>query len=226
MPTRRSSARPLTASVDLVIAARLGREFQVLMARRSARAEATVPSVGIDATHSLDAAATGLAIDTLGRPAAFLAQVRAIAAHAGGRAPTLTVVYVALTTRDADTDAAIPDDTEWAPLAHLPRIDAADREKIELAVLEIRRRVDLDPVAFALLPERFTLSELQQVYELLLGHRLHKASFRRALLAADLVQATDEWRGEARGRPAQLFRHAPRRRRGARRALRFDLLGT
>ena len=64
-------------------------------------------------------------------------------------------------------------------------------------------------------------------YEILLGRRLHKASFRRALQAAYLVEPTDEWRSEGRGRPAQLFTFAPRKRRasqGSRRAVRFDLL--
>ena len=85
--------------------------------------------------------------------------------------------------------------------------------------------MDVAPVAFHLLPRTFTLSELQEVYEILLGRRLHKASFRRALQAAYLVEPTDEWRSEGRGRPAQLFRYAPRKRRGVRRAVRFDLLG-
>jgi 8-oxo-dGTP diphosphatase len=63
------------------------------------------------------------------------------------------------------------------------------------------------------------------VYELLLGRRLHKASFRRSLTAAFLVEPTDEWRSEGRGRPAQLYRYAPRKRRGGRGGVRFELLG-
>ena len=89
----------------------------------------------------------------------------------------------------------------------------------------MRARVDQQPIAFRLLPAAFTLSELQAVYELLLGRRLHKASFRRSLHASALVEATDEWRSEGRGRPAQLFRYAPPRRRRQRRGIRFDLLG-
>ena len=80
-------------------------------------------------------------------------------------------------------------------------------------------------IAFRLLPPTFTLSELQGTYEILLGRRLHKASFRRALQSAWLVEPTDEWRSEGRGRPAQLFRYAPRRRRANRRGVRFDMLG-
>src|SRR6476469_6928022 len=88
---------------------------------------------------------------------------------------------------------------------------------------DMLEQVDQSPLAFRLLPPTFTLSDLQGIYELLLGRRLHKASFRRALQASYLVEPTDEWRSEGRGRPAQLFRYAPRKRRGARRGVRFDL---
>ena len=99
---------------------------------------------------------------------------------------------------------------------------------LDLGLAALRDRMDVTPVAFHLLPRTFTLSELQEVYEILLGRRLHKASFRRALQAAYLVEPTDEWRSDGRGRPAQLFKFAPRKRRShqvARRAVRFDLLG-
>ena len=66
--------------------------------------------------------------------------------------------------------------------------------------------------------------DLQATYETILARRLHKASFRRALQAAFLVDPTGEQRGEGRGRPAQLFRFAPRRRKSARRGVRLDLL--
>ena len=85
--------------------------------------------------------------------------------------------------------------------------------------------MDLAPIAFRMLPVSFTLSDLQEIYELLLGRRLHKASFRRALQAAFLVEPTAAWRSEGRGRPAQLYRYAPRKRRGVRRSVRFELLG-
>jgi hypothetical protein len=83
--------------------------------------------------------------------------------------------------------------------------------------------MDQAPIAFRLVPPLFALSELQEVYEVLLGRRLHKASFRRALRAATLVEATDQWRRDGRGRPAQLFRYAPSRKRGITRALRFEM---
>ena len=109
-------------------------------------------------------------------------------------------------------------------LADVPALTPRQRALLDAALETIRLRLDQAPIAFRLLPPTFTLSELQQTYELLLGRRLHKASFRRALQAAWLVEPTDEWRSEGRGRPAQLFRYAPRRRRSQRRGVRFDLL--
>jgi hypothetical protein len=85
--------------------------------------------------------------------------------------------------------------------------------------------MDFVPIAFRLLPLAFTLGALQEMYELLLGRKLHKASFRRALQAAFLVEPTDAWRNDGRGRPAQLYRFAPRKRRAARRIVRFEVLG-
>src|SRR5258708_31130764 len=97
-------------------------------------------------------------------------------------------------------------------------------EMAETNTKMIEGRLDQAPKAFRLLPPTFKLSELQQTYELLLGKRLHKASFRRALQGAWLVEPTEEWRSEGRGRPAQLFRYAPKKRRRPHRGIRFDFL--
>lgn len=112
----------------------------------------------------------------------------------------------------------------WFPMGDLPQLNPRQRAMLDGAVALIRSRMDQSPVAFRLLPQMFTLTELQQMYELLLGKRLHKASFRRALQAAWLVEPSDEWRSEGRGRPAQLYRYSPRKRRPAQRGIRLDLL--
>ena len=112
----------------------------------------------------------------------------------------------------------------WLDAESVARLADRQRQMVQAAQQAIRRRMDYEPIPFRLLPPHFTLSELQHIYEVLLGRRLHKASFRRALHASWLVEPTDHWRSEGRGRPAQLFRYAPRRRRGHRRGVRFDLL--
>lgn len=112
----------------------------------------------------------------------------------------------------------------WHRVADLPPMTQKRKTILEAALSVVRFRLEHSPIAFRLLPPLFTLSELQKVYEVLLGKRLHKASFRRSLHAAAIVEATEEWRGEGRGRPAQLFRYAPPKKRRAGRGIRFDAL--
>jgi 8-oxo-dGTP diphosphatase len=172
--------------------------------------------------ESLDAAAARIARDALGAVPSFLAQSRA---HGVARRladqPQVAVAYFGLTP-DADSPRR---NAVWVGLSSLPPVAPRLKEEIDAALDTLRGQIDRLPVAFRLLPATFTLSDLQAVYELLLGRRLHKASFRRSLHAATLVEAIDEWRTEGRGRPAQLFRYAPPRRRRQRRGVHFDLFG-
>jgi len=62
------------------------------------------------------------------------------------------------------------------------------------------------PVLFELMPETFTLSALQLAAEAILGLRLHKQNFRRALAASALVEGTGHMETATGGRPAELFR--------------------
>lgn len=136
----------------------------------------------------------------------------------------LSVAYAALL--PLGTAAPAGDRHTLCQLSELPSLAPRQHQMVDAALAAMRDRMDTTPVAFRLLPPAFTLSELQQMYELLLRRRLHKASFRRALQAAALVEPTDEWRGEGRGRPAQLYRYAPKKRRRVRRGVRFDLMGS
>jgi len=229
MPDRSSSARSaprgVTLAIDVVLFTPRGSELAVLLAPGTARGRGreriALPSDAPRGDETLDEAAARVARDALGAVPSLLQQA---AAHGGaGRAhehPQVAVTYFGLVP-DAGAERA---GERWVPLSELGALSARQRHEVETAVSAMRAQVDQQPIAFRLVPPAFTLSELQAVYELLLGRRLHKASFRRSLHASSLVEATDEWRGEGRGRPAQLFRYAPPRRRRPRRGIRFDLL--
>lgn len=170
----------------------------------------------------LDDVAQRIARRSTGVAPAWMTQVGAFSDGRHQSEADLSVAYVALVPMGVEEPG---EGAEWFPVGDLPVIGERQEAMVDGAVTVVRDRLDLYPVAFKLLPSAFTLSELQQMYELLLGRRLHKASFRRALQAAWLVEPTDEWRSEGRGRPAQLYRYAPKRRRRGRRGVRFDLLG-
>ena len=63
-------------------------------------------------------------------------------------------------------------------------------------------------VGFELLPENFTLTELQRTYELILGEKLDKRNFRRRILQAGVIESIGQWQS-GEGRPARLYRYRP-----------------
>jgi hypothetical protein len=218
---RRSTSPGSPFSIDVVILVPRGKRLGVLC-HRDATARATLPWDLIGRDETLVAGARRVAQTAVGAEPAWLEQLGAFAdrtAHPSGA--RLSVGYVSVLPATGVGEAA---GTSWNDVRQAGALVERHRQMLSAGLDAVRTRMDHAPVAFRLLPPSFTLTELQEIYELLLGRRLHKASFRRALQAARLVQATSEWRSEGRGRPARLFRYAARRRRARRRGVRFDML--
>lgn len=221
----RPTVRTLTAAVDVALLTPRDGAIAVLLLRapdNQTRDRWLLPWDSLQPEEAPEVAAARIARGALGVAPSALEQL--VTLGDGRRHPgdaRLSVAYLGLVPQGST--AAIG--AVWVPVDRLPVIAPRQRATVDAAVEGLRRRIDQSPMAFRLLPPAFTLSELQAIYELVLGRSLHKASFRRALQAALLVEPTDEWRSEGRGRPAQLFRFAPRKRRGGQRGVRFDLIG-
>lgn len=211
-------------SVDLVVLTALTTELAVLLEKRTGTGGRwALPWTLPVRSETLNAISGRLTVGAVGAKAAWIEQLGAFGD--GRRHPSAAPLSVAFV-------AAVPHETatpergfHWFPVRDLPTLAPRHRLMADAAIEALRTAVDRAPIAFRLLPAKFTLGELQQMYELLLGKRLHKASFRRSLQAALLVSATDEWRSEGRGRPAQLYTFAPKRKRRIPRGVRFDLIG-
>jgi 8-oxo-dGTP diphosphatase len=210
-------------TVDVVMLTPHSDQLALLLAHDETRNTWTLPWESPEPGSTLDNTAAAIATRVTGTSPAWIEQVGAFGdgmAHPSGS--NISVGFVAIV--PMGTPEPRGERFAWFKLDAAPALDERQQTIVRDAVDAVRDRMDLSPVAFRLLPPAFTLSELQQMYELLLGKRLHKASFRRALQAAWLVEPTDEWRSEGRGRPAQLYRYAPKKRRKGRRGVRFDLL--
>jgi 8-oxo-dGTP diphosphatase len=222
MSERRGRKSPHT--IDLVLFTALKEQLAVLLWRTpDGREKWTLPWEQPTSDEALDDSAGRIAADALGASPAWLEQLGAFGSEK--RHPSeseISVAFIGLV--PAGTPPPVGGAYAWFPVGELPMLAARQKTMLDGAISMLRVRMDQSPVAFRLLPPTFTLSELQHMYELLLGKRLHKASFRRALQAAWLVEPTEEWRSEGRGRPAQLFRYAPRKRRPAQRGIRLDML--
>ena len=220
----RSSTRRAVPTVDVVLLTPHGRRLSVLLERiesGKSKERWALPWEAMQSGETIEESAARLSRGALGSAPSLVEQV---AAYGDGRrhpsgAP-LSVAFLALVA--AGAPAPVGGSTAWFPIDEIPALAPRQRAMLDGALHAVRARLEHSPIAFRLLPTTFTLSELQEIYEILLGRRLHKASFRRALHAAWLVEPTDEWRSEGRGRPAQLFRYSPRKRRSSRRGVRFE----
>src|SRR3990170_5354168 len=217
-------ARKPAHTIDLILLAAVGGQLAVLLARApEGREKWVLPWDGPRPAETMEASAVRIARSVgVGEPA-WLEQVGAYGD--GKRHPSdsdISIAYAGLV--PMGTPSPVGGVYAWFPLTDVPQLAPRQRLILDGGITIVRGRMDQSPVAFKLLPQMFTLTELQQMYELLLGKRLHKASFRRALQSAWLVEPTDEWRSEGRGRPAQLYRYSPRKRRRSQRGIRFDLL--
>lgn len=210
-------------SIDVILVTAMRNELAVLLTRNTSERERwSLPWRFTQAGETLDAVAARAAHEALGEPPSWTEQIGAF--DDGKRHPSDTEVSVAFVALVPHETASPRAGFAWFPVSDLPPTPPRQRAMVDAAIRVMQSRLDQAPIAFRLLPGTFTLGELQQMYELLLGKRLHKASFRRALQAAWLVEPTEEWRSEGRGRPAQLFRYSPKKRRRPQRGVRFDFL--
>lgn len=206
--------RPLVTT-DIVLFTIREKRLQTLLIQRKEWPFAgkwALPGGFVRPTETLDEAARRELSEETGVGDVFLEQLRAFGNP--GRDPrtwVITVAYTALIPSDqivlrADTDAA---DARWFPLDSLPQPLAFDHAQIlDHAVRSLRARLSTTlRVAAALLPTRFTLTQMQEVYETLLDRELDKRNFRKwALGTGNLMPTAEELRGKHR--PALLYEFA------------------
>ena len=127
------------------------------------------------------------------------------------RGRVITVAYFALIPAGTPIRTEGGDDASqarWFPTEGLPSLAFDHAEIIAYAIRRLRYKLEYTAVGFELLPEEFTLSELQRVYEIILGEKLDKRNFRRRILQANIIEATPHMRS-GEGRPARLYRYRP-----------------
>jgi 8-oxo-dGTP diphosphatase len=188
--------------------------LRVLLIRRDGepyRGRWALPGGFVRENEDLPAAAARELAEETGVRDVYLEQVAAVGTP--GRDPrghTVTVLWMALVAADRHELAASGDAQTacWFDVAGaepLPPLAFDHAELLRLAGEHLRRRVGESPLAFELLPENFTLSELQALYEAILGRELDRRNFRRKLHELEFLKPV---KGTRQGphRPAQLYR--------------------
>ena len=99
-------------------------------------------------------------------------------------------------------------EADWFPVKRLPELAFDHRRIVDYALERLRNKINYTTVGFQLLARRFTLTELQRSYEIILGQRLDKRNFRRKMLQLGILKATEDFKANGRQRPARLYTFA------------------
>ncbi|MBD1865112.1 MULTISPECIES: NUDIX domain-containing protein [Trichocoleus] len=102
----------------------------------------------------------------------------------------------------AATDAS---EAQWFSTTDLPDLAFDHQEIVDKAIERLRNKVRYQPIGFELLPKKFTFSQLQKLYESILGQKLDKRNFLRKFRSMDLLVDLNEVQGEVHHRPAKLY---------------------
>jgi 8-oxo-dGTP diphosphatase len=123
------------------------------------------------------------------------------------RTRVITVAYFALVSADKIKPQAADDadEVEWFSVYKLPPLAFDHTEILHYALTRLRYKLEYTAVGFQLLPEKFTLRQLQDTYEIILGTKLDKGNFRSKLRKTQVVETVDGYL-DTGGRPARLYR--------------------
>jgi len=116
----------------------------------------------------------------------------------------ITCAYFALI-RSEDVDVVTTDDLAWHKVSELPPLAFDHKEIIEYALKRTRERLEMCPVAYQLLNEKFTLTEMQKAYEMIMEKKLDKRNFRKKVITTEGLRELNEFSKSSSKRPARLY---------------------
>lgn len=122
------------------------------------------------------------------------------------RGHAVSVTYMGLGRSIEPELSAATENPRFFPVKDLPELAYDHNDIIEYALERLSSKASYSNAPFALMPESFTLSQLQTAYEAVLGHPLDKRNFRKKLSQLDMVEPTGESQRDGAHRPASLYR--------------------
>jgi len=211
MPHTYEYPRP-ALTVDCVVFGLDEQDLKVLLVRRGLppfEGRWALPGGFVRMEETLDDAARRELREETGLKDVYLEQLYTFGdVRRDPRGRVVSVAYYALVnladhSAQAATDAS---DAAWFAASGLPRL-AFDHDRIlDAASQRLKGKVRYQPIGFELLPEKFTLSQLQRLYETVLERPLDKRNFRKKILSMGVLVETDEVQQDVAHRAARLYR--------------------
>ncbi len=202
-----------SVTVDVVIFSLVDEDLRILLIQRKHAPYQNmwaIPGGFVKMDESLEEAAVRELFEETGVSGMYIEQLYTFGEpNRDPRTRVITVAYFALIPHDvlrlqAGDDAA---ETAWFSIWDLPELAFDHRKILDYALTRLRYKLEYSSVGFQLLPDVFTLSELQRAYEIILGEKLDKRNFRRKILSSEILEETGKKKREGEGRPAMLYQY-------------------
>jgi 8-oxo-dGTP diphosphatase len=199
-------------STDIVIFSIRDSELKLLLIKRKGepyKGKWALPGGFVHLDEDLETAANRELAEETGVTGVYLEQLYTFGRpDRDPRERVITVAYYALipSGRLALTASTDAEAVGWFEMDELPAL-AFDHDRIvEMAHQRLVAKLDYSTLAFQFMSEEFTLTELQEVYEIILRTDIDKRNFRKWVLALERIEETGEYRREGAHRPARLYR--------------------
>ena len=200
-----------SVTVDLLIFTIKDNDLQIILVRRKAwpyEGMWALPGGFVKMDESLEEAAKRELEQETGVKGVYLEQLYTFGDL--GRDPrtrVVTVAYFALTPSDklklqASADSA---QARWFTVKKLPNLAFDHKNIIEFGIERLRNKIGYSNIVYGLLRDKFRLSDLQKVYEVILGQALDKRNFRKKMLSLGLLESTGQKEVDGAHRPAMLY---------------------
>ena len=210
MEKKKEHPKP-AVTVDIVIFTLKEDELKVLLVKRGLepfRGKWALPGGFIKINESLEDAAARELLEETGVKADYLEQLYTFGDL--GRDPrdrVITVTYFALLKSEkvnltASTDVS---DVKWFSAYDIPELAFDHKKILEYATKRLRWKFEYTTIAFSVLAEKFTLSSLQKIYEIIFNKNFDKRNFRKKIISLGVVKQTKEKIKEVSYRPPKLY---------------------
>lgn len=198
-------------SIDCVVFGYHEGEVQVLLVERGAEPYKGSWALVGDLVHprtDLASSADRILENLTGLKGIFMEQFYtfdAIDRHPLGRVVTVGYYSLVQSKHYHPVASAWAKSTKWFSIRNLPDLAFDHQVILDRGIRTLKRRVRYRPVGFELLPPKFTLGELQSLYEALLDCKFDKPNFRKKILKMNLITPLDEYEENVSHRPAKLY---------------------
>jgi len=172
-------------------------ELKLLLLKRNfepAKGEWSLMGGFLHNNESLDEAAQRVVLQLTGLDDVYMEQLYAFGEQdrdPGGRIVSISY-FSLIKINDYDRELAKENGARWIPLSEIPELIFDHSEMVEKAMRKLRIRARTQPIGFELLPEKFTIPQLQRLYEAIYQTPFDKRNFRRKLLSMGLLEKLDE----------------------------------